>query len=221
MRNTLLSALLLALLSGTAGAEETKLDMSSLPDDLAARLRGMDTVVTNCNGCHSLKYIKYRDLVKLGAAPAKVDGWRGDKPLDAPLSAQLSENDARESFGGVVPPDLSLMAAAREGGAHYLYSYLTGYRTDAKGGTVNTVFPETRMPDVLGIAAETDMQKRAEIAEHTKEVTAFLTWAADPHADERRRLGKYVIGYLAVLTMLLYVWKRRIWRRIDSQPPIE
>jgi cytochrome c1 len=33
---------------------------------------------------------------------------------------------------------------------------------------------------------------------------------------ERRRLGYFVLAYLAVLTGLLYLSKRRIWARLDK-----
>jgi cytochrome c1 len=203
-----------------AAANEVKLDESELPTDRAAMLRGAQEVATTCNACHGLKYIKYRDLLSLGLESAKVDELRGAQPLDAVLQAQMPADAARASFNGVVPPDLSLMAAAREGGGHYLYSYLTGYHNNEKGELVNSVFPGTQMPDILGIAGAADAQARSEISNKAKDISAFLIWAADPHAAERRTLGYYVLGYVLIMTILLWVWKKRIWRDIDRKPKI-
>ena len=98
---------------------------------------------------------------------------------------------------------------------HYLYSYLTGYSVNDKGETINRIFPGTRMPDVMGLSTTTDVKQRAEIVTKTKEITAFLNWAADPHAEERKTLGIYVIAYLLLLSVLLYLWKVQIWRKLD------
>lgn len=217
----LLAVLLLAWLPSGTYANEAVLDHSPLPEDNTARVRGAEIIASNCNGCHGLKYLRYRHLLNLGVSQDKVDAWRGSQSLDAVLAAQMSDEAAKESFGGVVPPDLSLMANAREGGGHYLYSYLTGYHTTKDGALSNSVFPETRMPDVLGIATATEAQQRADIQAQAKDVSAFLVWAADPHAPERKHLGIYVLAYLAFMTVLLYLWKRRIWARVDQEPPIE
>ena len=39
----------------------------------------------------------------------------------------------------------------------------------------------------------------------------FLTWAAQPELEERKRMGIKVILFLLLMTGLLYVLKRRIW----------
>lgn len=214
----LLPALMVCMM-GSAAASEVKLEHVELAHDPATLLRGAETVTTVCMGCHNLKYIKYRDLAKLGVDKDKVDALRGAQTLDASLQAQMSAEDARASLGAS-PPDLSLMAAAREGGGDYLYSYLTGYHTNDKGELANSVFPETRMPDVLGMTGATDDAQRNDIRSKAKEVSAFLVWAADPHAQERKRMGYYVLAYVAVMTLLLFLWKNRIWRDIDRRPKI-
>jgi ubiquinol-cytochrome c reductase cytochrome c1 subunit len=112
------------------------------------------------------------------------------------------------------------MAAAREGGGHYLYSYLTGYHMK-DGKLTNSVFPVTRMPDILGLSAVTDPKVRATGEKTAKDVSAFLVWAADPHAKERRHMGYYVLAFVFVMTILLRLWKKQIWRDIDSLPKIE
>lgn len=211
---------LMVCMMGPAVASEVKLEHVELAHDPATLRRGAETVTTACMGCHNLKYIKYRDLIKLGMAKDTVDALRGEQTLDASLKSQMSAEDASASFGGAVPPDLSLMAAARAGGGNYLYSYLTGYHTNDKGELANSVFSDTRMPDVLGITSAADDAQRNDIRNQAKEVSAFLVWAADPHAEVRKRLGYYVLAYVAVMTLLLFLWKNRIWREIDRRPKI-
>jgi ubiquinol-cytochrome c reductase cytochrome c1 subunit len=170
-------------------------------------------LINNCHACHTLKYVKYRDLLTLGIDKQKVDGWRGDASLDSPLVAQMSEADDMATFAKV-PPDLSLMAQARDGGPSYVYSYLIGYYMKPDGTPGNHIFPETKMPDPLGFSTVTDAAQRTEMQKTAKQIVSFLTWAADPHQNDRTTLGKYVIGYLILLTILLYFVKKQIWARL-------
>lgn len=218
MTLSLLVGLALGLLPLFSAAEELKLDESPIPTDQASIKRGAEEVITVCSGCHALKYIRYSNLLKLGFSKDKVDSLRGSHPISASLPAQMPAAMAKASFG-VEPPDLSLMAAAREGRGHYVYSYLTGYHMK-DGKLTNSVFPVTRMPDVLGLSLIKDPQQRAKTEKKAKDVTAFLVWAADPHAHERKQMGYYVLAFVFVLTILLYLWKKQIWKDIDRQPKI-
>lgn len=211
------SIALLLCLAPLAHAHEVALTKVDVQTALPALERGAETLMNTCHSCHSLKYIKYRDLIKLGISKAKVDSWRGEASLDAPLSAQMSESDALQSFG-TAPPDLSLMTQARDGGPDYVYSYLLGYYVDASGVPGNHIFPETKMPDPLGVSGTSEAAQLAAIKDQAGDIVSFLNWAADPHRGVRIRLGYYVIGYLLVLTFLLYLVKNRIWARLE--PPV-
>lgn len=215
MKTRLIPALLFVTFSLVARASEVELDLEKIPADRPSVLRGADLVINNCVSCHALKYIKYTDMLALGVEQEAVDGWRGSNPVNARITAQMPPEAAAAAFGGIVPPDLSLMAIARDGGVHYLYSYLMGYHVNGKGETNNRIYPGTRMPDILAIATTTDVKQRAEISTKAREMTAFLNWAADPHAEDRKQMGIYVIAYLLLLTVLLYFWKVQIWRKLD------
>lgn len=195
-------------------AAEAALEDARVDTGLATVERGVDALMNNCHNCHTLKYIKFRDLAKFGIDQKKIDEWRGEQPLDAPLASLLSDEAAMQSFG-LVPPDLSLMTKARDGGADYVYSYLLGYYSTPDGETKNHIFPATKMPDPLGISTATDHAQREEIRKTAHDIVSFLSWAADPHEQERHRLGYYVIGYLVILTVLLYFVKNQIWSRLD------
>ena len=197
-----------------AFATGAKLEPVQIDASVTAVERGAETLMNSCHNCHSLKYIKYRDLIAFGMDKKKIDAWRGDQPLDAPLTSLMPDDAAKQSFG-LIPPDLSLMTNAREGGASYVYSYLLGYYTTPEGTTSNHIFPETKMPDALGISGTTEPAQQNELRGKARDLVSFLAWAADPHQDERHRLGYYVIGYLIFLTVLLYIVKRQIWSRLN------
>ncbi|MFA6972958.1 MAG: cytochrome c1 [Gallionella sp.] len=205
--------MMVLLCSFNAWAADAGLEKITVETDLPALERGADALMNDCHSCHSLKYIKYRDLASFGLDKQKVDAWRGDQTLDAPLLATMSESDAMLAFGKA-PPDLSLMARARDGGASYVYSYLVGYYMTPEGIPGNHIYPATRMPDPLGISSATDSKRRTEIEGRARSIVSFLAWAADPHGAERIRLGYYVIAYLIVLTTLLYFVKNLIWSRL-------
>jgi cytochrome c1 len=197
------------------GETEIALNKVEVGTDLPTLERGAETVMTVCTGCHSLKYIHFRELVKLGIAKDKVDTWRGANPMGTAIASQMPADAAAASFGKA-PPDLSLMAKAREGEANYIYSYLLGYYITPEGATGNHYFPTTKMPDVLSVAGVTDPAQIAELNKKAREVASFLAWAADPRAQERKSLGYYVIGYLIIFTTMLYFLKGIIWARLDK-----
>jgi ubiquinol-cytochrome c reductase cytochrome c1 subunit len=147
---------------------------------------------------------------------------------------------ARAANGGALPPDMSLLAKAREGGPAYIYSLVTSYQDNppaglkvAPGKYYNPIFPGDLssswagdkdhvpqggligMPPPLrdnavtyddGVAATKDQE--------AKDVAAFLAWAAEPHADERKQTGFAVMIYLFIFAGILYASYKRIWRNI-------
>ncbi len=206
----LLKIALLCGLSACAWATESKLERIEAATDVPSLERGAATLMATCHTCHSLKYIRYRDLLGLGMDKGKVDAWRGEQPPEAAMMAQMSENDAVAAYGKA-PPDLSLMTKARTGGVNYVYSYLLAYYVNKEGRLGNHVYPETRMPDILGVSGAVDAAQRKEIQGKARDIVSFLAWASDPHEQERHQLGYYVLAYLLVLTTLLYFVKQQVW----------
>jgi cytochrome c1 len=114
----------------------------------------------------------------------------------------------------------------QEQGSDYLYALLTGYRdepptgkTVMEGLSYNKAFPgnQLAMPAPLGTFPETgalddDAKKREQQA---RDVTAFLSWAAEPHLVERKKMGIMVLVYLGVLSILLLIAKKTLWRNVD------
>ena len=124
--------------------------------------------------------------------------------------AKMSAKDAQTAFGKV-PPDLNLMTKARGGGSQgpaYIDALLVSFNDTPEK---NSVFPNIAMPSPFS-------KDDPELARKAKDVSAFLDYAADPSARERRGLGMYVLGYMAVLTGLLYALNRRTWKGIRKKP---
>jgi ubiquinol-cytochrome c reductase cytochrome c1 subunit len=48
-------------------------------------------------------------------------------------------------------------------------------------------------------------------AQLAHDVSAFLTWAAEPHLEARKQTGVKVILFLLVFTGMMYAVKRKVW----------
>jgi ubiquinol-cytochrome c reductase cytochrome c1 subunit len=141
--------------------------------DQAQLQRGFQVYKEVCSSCHTLKRVAFRNLAQPGGPEFPLEGVKAlaakeykvdDEPNDdgkiKPRPAVLSdyfpplyknEKEARSIHNGALPPDLSLMAKARnfeadhhwlphifamikdvavgyqEGGADYIYALLNGY----------------------------------------------------------------------------------------------
>jgi len=206
--------------------------------DRAQLKRGWLVYKQVCSNCHSANQLFYRNLVDAGyteaeakeiAAADTVPGGLDDsgEPVERP--GQLSDkihrpfaNDkaARAANNGALPPDLSLIAKARKHGPDYVYAILTGYREPPtgyqmqQGMNYNEMFPghQIAMPPPLsdGQVSYEDGTTNS-VEQMARDVTAFLSWAAEPEMEDRKRLGVKSILFLLVLTGLLFALKRRVW----------
>jgi ubiquinol-cytochrome c reductase cytochrome c1 subunit len=210
-----ISAALLFLVACAATGSEVKLTEVELDRSPAALRRGANVVVNVCMGCHSLRYVRYRDLSGVGLSAEDIATLRGDRAPEDVLMGAMDDAMAAETFGRV-PPDQSTLAKARVGGAQFIYSFVTAYETGPDGAVANRLIPETKMPDVFGYATASAAD-RAAAEQQARDAAVFLEWASDPRAAERKSIGAWVLGYLVVLTILLYLVKRRVWRGL---PPL-
>jgi len=231
--------------------------------------RGYKVYREVCSSCHSMTMVAFRNLGDAGGpfwdpkypnpndnpvvkAIAKdfqiadIDSDSGDaikRPgttADYFPSPFANDAAARAANGGALPPDMSLLAAAREGGPRYIYSVVTGDGTPAptgltipagkyydpwmsgdvssyyKGG-VHTIpiggfiaMPPPLIPDRVTF----DDHTKATVDQEAKDVAAFLQWAADPKMEERKVTGLGVIIFLVLFSGLLYGSYRQIWRKV-------
>jgi len=236
--------------------------------DKAQLQRGYKVYREVCSSCHSMNLVYFRNLGQKGGPfydpkfpnpndnpyvkalatdlqVSDIDSETGD-PIKRPATSAdhfpapfPNEAAARASNGGALPPDLSVIAKARHGGAHYIYSLLSGYVDPPAGLTVspgqhyNPYFtgdltsswsgPHDQvpkggvlaMPPPLAPGKVTfDDGSPSTVDQQAKDVAAFLAWAAEPKMEERKAFGFGAMIYLLILTGLLYASYRRIWRNV-------
>ncbi len=49
------------------------------------------------------------------------------------------------------------------------------------------------------------------VAQYAHDVTTFLMWAAEPHMEERKRMGFMVFIVLIILAGMTYFTKKKVW----------
>ncbi len=167
-----------------------------------------------CRLCHSLKYIKYQHLLDIGFSESEVNTLRQGKLMNKAIVSTSTPENAMKMFG-MVPPDLSIMAKARKQGPEYIYSLMLSYVENSEGVYENQIFNGIKMPDVFSYSITQGEQEKQAIQKDVADVASFLTWASDPHATERKSMGLGVIAYLVVLSGLMYLVMRRVWRRLE------
>jgi ubiquinol-cytochrome c reductase cytochrome c1 subunit len=206
--------------------------------DRASAQRGFQVYKEVCAACHAMRLMSYRNLRDLGLTEAQVaaiasqfqvqDGpndegqmfERAGRPSDRFRSPFANPQAARAANNGAYPPDLSVIAKARAGGADYLYALLTGYSDPPAGVTLmdgmnyNRYFPGHQIamaaplnPDQVQYSDGTP----ATVENMARDVATFLQWAAEPELEQRRAMGVKVILFLTVLGGLAYAVKRKIW----------
>lgn len=198
--------------AASTGAPLAEVD---IPQDEASLKRGAMVYYNVCRLCHNMKYISYRNLTQIGFTDKEVDVLRGDELKSAKMKSTTDDENNIELFGSV-PPDLSVMAKARKHGPQYIYTLLTSYYEKSENVYDNKFFPNIKMPDIFAYSVAFDNEEKAKIEAKVTDVTAFLLWASDPHAMERKSLGVYVIGYLVILSLMFYFVMKRVWSRLDS-----
>jgi cytochrome c1 len=56
----------------------------------------------------------------------------------------------------------------------------------------------------------------ATVDQYSRDVSAFLMWAAEPRLEERKELGLTVMLFLIIFTGLLYFTKRKVWHAVEA-----
>jgi len=210
--------------------------------DRAEMQRGFQVYKEVCSACHPVKHLYYRDLEELGYTEDQVKGiaaqtqvtdgpndqgemfQRPARPSDRIPGPFPNDQAARAANNGALPPDLSLIAKAREGGPDYVYAILTGYKDPPAGVKLNPNMyyneyfagHQIAMPPPL---TQADQVKYADgtsatVPQMAHDVVSFLSWAAEPNLDERHRIGFKVILFLIIATGVFYAAKRKIWARV-------
>jgi ubiquinol-cytochrome c reductase cytochrome c1 subunit len=231
--------------------------------------RGFKVYKEVCSACHSMKLVAFRNLGDPGGPfwnpkypnpnenpvvkaiakdyqVADIDNDSGDTIKRPATSADYfvppfaNDAAARAANGGAAPPDMSLLAAAREGGARYIYSVVTGDGTDAPtglkipdgkyydpwmSGDVSSYYKGdphkipvggfiAMPPPLIDDRVAFDDGTKATTKQEAADVAAFLQWASDPKMEERKQTGLSVLIFLFLLSGVLYASYRQIWRNV-------
>ncbi|MEO6225107.1 MAG: cytochrome c1 [Sphingomicrobium sp.] len=215
--------------------------------------RGFQVYSEVCSACHGLTYVSFRDLKGLGYNDAEIkkiaSDWKTQVPSINPDTGEAAgrkalasdhfpspfpnEVAARAANNNALPPDLSLITKAREGGAAYVYSLLTGYRDantyrNEKGKPVPA---EAKPPQNLhfnpyfanlNIAMPPPLVSNGQVTyaagnpaptvdQMAKDVAAFLVWTAEPKLEQRHVAGLAVSIFLLLAAILGYLAYQQTW----------
>ena len=225
--------------------------------------RGFQVYSEVCSACHSLKLVSFRELQGIGYNEAEIkkiaSDWKTQVPSINPDTGEAStrkaipsdtfpspfanETAARAANNNALPPDLSLITKAREGGAAYVYSLLTGFQNQP--AELLKKFPDAKTPPNLhynpyfanlNIAMPPPLTTNGQVTyapgnpaptvdQMAKDVAAFLVWTAEPNLAARRAAGLAVTVFLLFATILGYLAYRQLWhdakRAVRATGPLD
>jgi ubiquinol-cytochrome c reductase cytochrome c1 subunit len=167
-------------------------------------------------------------------------------PADRFPSPYPNATAARAANNNSVPPDLSLIVKARHGGADYITSLLTGYRNPAtyrnehgealpaenrpgEGLHFNPYFPNLNLAMPPPITSEGQVTyadgTRPTVRQMSEDVSAFLTWTAEPNLERRHQSGLAVVLFLLFATILAWFAYKNVWatakRAVRATGPLD
>ena len=231
--------------------------------------RGFQVYSEVCAACHGLSLVSFHDLEHIGYNEAEVKkiaaDWKTQVPSINPDTGEAAgrkalpsdrfpspfpnETAARAANNNALPPDLSLITKAREGGASYIHALLTGYRNQAgyknkKGEELLKEFPDAKTPQGLhfnpyfanlNIAMPPPLTSNGQVTyedgtkstvdQMSTDVSAFLVWAAEPKLAARHASGLSVAIFLLFATILGYLAYQNVWaeakRKVRATGPLD
>jgi ubiquinol-cytochrome c reductase cytochrome c1 subunit len=159
---------------------------------------------------------------------------RAALPTDKFPSPYANQEAAKAANNGAAPPDLSLIMKARHDGPAYVHSLNTGYDEKApsyvinadgekekfeigEGLNYNPYFPGLKIAMAKQIEADKVTYSdgtKASADQISKDVVAFLMWAAEPGLEKRRQTGLTVVGFLSIFSVLSFLSYKRIWKDV-------
>lgn len=154
-----------------------------------------------------------------------------------------NEAAAAASNNGAAPPDFSLIAKARtvergfptfvfdvftqyaQGGPDYIHALLTGYEQTppegmeiAEGTYYNPYYIAGKALAMAQPIADDqvtyDDGTPQTVDQYSKDVSAFLMWAAEPHLEARKQTGFSVLIFLALFGAIVYLTKKKVWHNV-------
>lgn len=204
-------------------------------NDHASLERGLKVFMENCSGCHGMQYQRYnRVAADLGIKAEDMQNkymFTNAKIGDHMKSAMPQKDSA--GWFGAPPPDLTMVARVR--GNDWIYSYLKSFYVDPSRplGVNNRLLHNVAMPHVLqrfqgkplpvrddtghviGTEAIGGELTDQEYDQMIKDLTGFLAYSAEPIQTTRKRMGLWVLFYVAILFVLAVLLKREYWKDVQ------
>jgi ubiquinol-cytochrome c reductase cytochrome c1 subunit len=192
--------------------------------------------------------VSFRNLKDLGYNEAEIkkiaSDWKTQVPSINPDTGEAAtrkalpsdtfpapfpnEVAARAANNNALPPDLSLITKAREGGAAYVHALLTGYQNQP--AELLKKFPDAKTPEGLhynpyfanlNIAMPPPLTSDGQVSyedgtkptveQMSTDVAAFLVWTAEPSLERRHASGLAVVIFLLVASILGYLAYKQTW----------
>ncbi len=223
-------------------------------EDKASLQSGLNTYMNYCMGCHSLQYSRYIRVADDLGIPHDImeaNVIYDDANIGALMNNAMPKPLAKKWFGAA-PPDLTLVARARN--PEWLYTYLrTFYKDETRPyGVNNKVFPAVGMPhvflelqgmqecamgpvraanggikrdpltgeDILEqecgrlVVTEAGSQSPEEFDKTVYDLVNFLEYVAEPMQQDRKRIGIYVMFFLAIFFVFAWLLNREYWKDV-------
>jgi len=214
--------------------------------NIAQLQRGFQVYKEVCSACHSLSHVAFRDLTEIGYSDAEVKAiaagfmvpgvdpntgestMRPGTPTDYFPKPFANDIAARAANHNAIPPDLSLITKARDGGPAYVYSLITGFQPIP--AELKKQFPDFDTPPGLyfnpyfanlNLAMPPPLTSNGQVQykdgtnptvdQMAQDVAAFLVWTAEPTLAKRHQVGVPVIFFLIFATILAYLAKKQVW----------
>lgn len=212
--------------------------------DHASVRRGYQVYKQVCAACHSMRYLAFRNLIGVSHTEEEVktmaeedqfqDGpdesgemfMRPGKASDYFPRPFANDAAAAAANNGAIPPDLSYITLARHGNEDYIYHLLNGYCDPPagidlrEGQHFNPYFPG----GAIGMAAplyneiiEYEDGTPATQSQLAKDVCTYLTWAASPEHDMRKKMAIKALTIIVLIALPSYYIKRHKWSMIKSR----
>lgn len=152
-------------------------------------------------------------------AAAAANG--GAAPPDMSLLAKA--RGVERGFPQFIIDMIPIIGGYQEGGPDYIHALLTGYQDAPAGVEVsegthfNPYFVSAvalkMAPPISADQVTYDDGAPQTVDQYSKDVSAFLMWAAEPHLEQRKRTGFMVMVFLFIFTALIYLTKKSVYAR--------
>jgi len=121
-----------------------------------------------------------------------------------------------------------MLTQYQEHGVDYITALMQGYEdkppagvTVPPGSFYNKYYPGHTIampPPLTDKRVDYTDGSPTTVEQYSKDIAAFLMWTAEPHLEQRKRVGMQVFIFLIILAGLLYFTKKKIWREVELHP---